>query len=114
MSRKSSWSTAHEASSGLPASAWGSHGLLTLMAPVALLLTLAVSLVACDSDVSTVRFPTLTRTPVPVITEFAVPTRGSQPFAITSGPDGNLWFTELLGHKIGRVTAVGAITDFPC
>ena len=31
---------------------------------------------------------------------------------ITVGPDGNLWFTELVG-KIGRITPAGAVTEFP-
>ena len=28
------------------------------------------------------------------ITEFAVPTASAEPYDITAGPDGNLWFTE--------------------
>src|SRR5579863_9575317 len=39
-----------------------------------------------------------------------------QPLAITAGPDGNLWFTELLqngGSSIGRITTSGNITEFP-
>ena len=36
-----------------------------------------------------------------MITEFPVPTAGSAPRDITTGPDGNLWFTEYLGNKIG-------------
>jgi len=34
-------------------------------------------------------------------------------FGITSGPDGNLWFTERDGNDIGRVTPSGTITVFP-
>ncbi len=45
--------------------------------------------------------------------EFAVPTSGSTPAGITAGPDGNLWFTELNGNKIGRITPAGAISEFP-
>ena len=47
------------------------------------------------------------------ITEFPVPTAGSIPGGITSGPDGNLWFTEGDGNKIGQITTAGAITEFP-
>src|SRR6266568_664231 len=36
-------------------------------------------------------------------TEFAVPTSGSQPHGITAGSDGNLWFTEPGANKIGRI-----------
>jgi len=37
---------------------------------------------------------------------------GSSPYAITEGPDGNLWFTEQSGNKIGRITASGTITEY--
>jgi streptogramin lyase len=32
---------------------------------------------------------------------------------ITAGSDGNLWFTEIFGSRIGRITPDGAITEFP-
>jgi DNA-binding beta-propeller fold protein YncE len=35
------------------------------------------------------------------------------PRGITVGPDGNLWFTEYYGNRIGRVTPAGVITQFP-
>jgi streptogramin lyase len=31
---------------------------------------------------------------------------------ITAGPDGNIWFTKPDGHKIGRITSSGAVTEF--
>jgi streptogramin lyase len=37
------------------------------------------------------------------VTEFPFPSRGGPEF-ITAGPDGNLWFTENRGDKIGRIT----------
>lgn len=38
---------------------------------------------------------------------------GAGPFGITTGPDGNLWFTEIDGgNRIGRVTPQGAVTEF--
>ena len=37
------------------------------------------------------------------ITEFPIPTSASFPEGITAGPDGNLWFTEALGNKIGQL-----------
>ena len=46
------------------------------------------------------------------ISEFLVPTTDSRPFEITPGPDGNLWFTEELGNKIGRITQAGVVTEF--
>jgi virginiamycin B lyase len=45
------------------------------------------------------------------ITEYAVPTAGSAPTGIAAGPDGALWFTELSGNKIGRMTPDGVVTD---
>ena len=47
------------------------------------------------------------------ITEFKIPTDGSNPFGITVGPDKNLWFTEEFGNNIGRITPSGQITEFP-
>ncbi|MGH9368723.1 MAG: virginiamycin B lyase family protein [Thermoanaerobaculia bacterium] len=46
------------------------------------------------------------------ITEYPVPTPSSQLRGITKGPDGNVWFTEQLGKKIGRITPQGVITEF--
>jgi virginiamycin B lyase len=38
-----------------------------------------------------------------ITNHFPVPTPASEPSDITQGPDGNLWFTEFLANKIGRV-----------
>jgi streptogramin lyase len=47
------------------------------------------------------------------INEFPVPTTGSDPTDIASGPDGNLWFTEALGNKIGRINpTTHAVAEF--
>lgn len=53
----------------------------------------------------TPRVPTRTLPPAGRITEFPLPTSASEPFGITVGPDGNLWFTEEVGNSIGRITA---------
>jgi streptogramin lyase len=47
------------------------------------------------------------------ITEFSLPFANSEPYTITAGPDGNLWFTEFATHRIGRITPQGNITEFP-
>jgi streptogramin lyase len=39
-----------------------------------------------------------------VITKFPIPIANSFPSGITTGPDGNLWFTELNANQIGRIT----------
>jgi streptogramin lyase len=60
-------------------------------------------------------------TPAGAITEFPLPTDYTivayNP-ALTVGPDGNLWFTDLSESSpepfaIGRITPAGAITEFP-
>ena len=48
------------------------------------------------------------------IIETTVPTAGSGPNGITAGPDGNLWFTEQDGDKIGSINPVTrGITEIP-
>ena len=36
----------------------------------------------------------------------------SQPLFVAVGPDGNLWFTEFSGNRIGRITPQGVVTEF--
>lgn len=48
------------------------------------------------------------------VAEFPVPTANSNPISIVAGSDGNLWFTEILGNKIGMINpTTHAATDFP-
>ena len=47
----------------------------------------------------------------PNINEYAQPS-GSKPSQITSGPDGNLWFTDESTSKLGRLTTAGAVTEY--
>lgn len=56
---------------------------------------------------------------VPTFVDYGLPTNPADPFEITIGPDGNLWFTELgiqslTGCQIGRITTGGSpsITEF--
>ncbi len=44
---------------------------------------------------------------------FPLETVGPVPIYLASGPDGNIWGTELVGNKILRVRPDGAITEFP-
>jgi streptogramin lyase len=48
-----------------------------------------------------------------VLTEFPLLTEGALPWDINPGPDGNLWFTELAGRHIGKITPQGVITEYP-
>jgi streptogramin lyase len=51
--------------------------------------------------------------PVGQVTEFSAGiTANSRPAGIAAGPDGNLWFTESNGNRIGRITPAGAVTEF--
>jgi virginiamycin B lyase len=54
-------------------------------------------------------FPTLSTTSNPV----GLPNSSANPFGITAGPDGALWFTESLADKIGRITTAGIVSEFP-
>ena len=48
-----------------------------------------------------------------VVTEYSTGiTPQAGPDHIVLGPDGNLWFTELQGNRLGRVTPSGAITEY--
>ncbi|MHB8599903.1 MAG: Vgb family protein [Ktedonobacteraceae bacterium] len=52
------------------------------------------------------------------ITEYSLPSSlgSAEPESITSGPDGNLWFTEFsqtYGNNIGKITPDGQITLYP-
>jgi streptogramin lyase len=52
-------------------------------------------------------------TPAGNVTEYPIPTANGGPEFITTGPDGNLYFTENQGHAIGQITPSGTITEFP-
>src|SRR5476651_411664 len=46
------------------------------------------------------------------IVEFPLATEGHRPQALTIGPDGNLWVTEVLKHKILKLTLKGEFTEY--
>jgi virginiamycin B lyase len=55
--------------------------------------------------------------PGPKLKQFRVPTANSEPRAITTGSDGNIWFTEgteFTGApaKLARITPTGTVTEF--
>lgn len=49
---------------------------------------------------------------VGTVTEYKISTFNSEPVGITSGPDGNIWFTESYGNNIGTITTNGQITEY--
>jgi streptogramin lyase len=47
------------------------------------------------------------------VTEYADGiTAGSDPRGVVAGPDGNMWFTEIIGNRIGKITPSGAVTEY--
>ena len=46
------------------------------------------------------------------ITEFPISGPNGNLEEITAGPDGNLWYTEFTGDKIGKITPSGVVTEF--
>jgi streptogramin lyase len=67
------------------------------------------------SNASPTPSPTASPSPVPAgqVSEFPITTTASKPYGIASGPDGNLWFTESAGNKIGQLTTLGTLVEFP-
>lgn len=51
-----------------------------------------------------------------MVTEFSIGTPDvfgdGNPLGITSGPDGNLWFAETTGKRIGKITTAGGVTKY--
>jgi len=50
--------------------------------------------------------------PPGVITEYNLPNAAAGPQGIAFGPDGALWFTEMAGNRLGRITLAGAIAEY--
>src|SRR5437763_696124 len=75
------------------------------------LTALLTALIACVGLLSLSSAPAWAK--AGTITEFPTPTGSSDPIGITTGPDGNLWFSVWAGSHIGRITTAGTITEFP-
>ena len=60
---------------------------------------------AATAPAHTSKTPTPTLQPAGTITEFPLPTANGNPLFITTGPGGNLWFTEGKDDKIGRISS---------
>ena len=47
------------------------------------------------------------------VTEFTSLFSSAQPWGITTGSDGNIWFSEAGNQRVGRITPQGTVTEFP-
>src|ERR1051326_2578438 len=74
-----------------------------LLRSLGLLGLAALLLGACGSDTP----------PSAKITQFQLPVGGNHPRELVAGPDGNIWFTEYVANRIGRITPDGKVTEFP-
>ncbi len=54
----------------------------------------------------------VTFAPTPTFYSYSIPTSASYPQFITAGKDGNMWFTEESGNRIGKITPSGTITEY--
>jgi len=48
-----------------------------------------------------------------VARHYGLPQKHSQPAGITTGPDGNLWFTQFSGGRIARISTAGQLVEYP-
>jgi virginiamycin B lyase len=78
---------------------------VTLAAPVNVSFNMRPNLTA-GQGTATIDFPTRSQ-----ITEFVI-AAAAQPNGIAAGPDGNIWFAERGGNKIGRATPAGVVTEY--
>src|SRR5215472_12725888 len=84
-----------------------------VMRPSALMKSLGTlvalgALVVAGCKYSTIAGPLPGPSPAPtlgpgIVNEERIPTAAATPLGITTGPDGNLWFAEFDGNKIGKV-----------
>ena len=75
---------------------------------------LRIFTVACVGALGVATTASVGADPLGEITPFSDGiTLGSSPEGITTGPDGNLWFTEFFADNLGRITPDGVVTEFP-
>jgi virginiamycin B lyase len=48
-----------------------------------------------------------------IVARHAIRTPQAQPWGITRGPNGSIWFAEFGGNRVGRVASDGTVADFP-
>ncbi len=44
--------------------------------------------------------------------EYVLPCPDSAPFGITEGNNGDIWFTEMNGNRIGRILSSGEMVEY--
>ena len=80
------------------------HGSRALIACAVLLTPLLLA--SCQSSVQSVSRPRAK------LTIYKIPSPASNPFGLTVGPDGEIWFADRGANKIGRVTTAGQFTEY--
>jgi streptogramin lyase len=45
--------------------------------------------------------------------EYALPTAKAGPVGIAAGPNGAVWFVDIMADRIGRIATTGQITEYP-
>ena len=53
------------------------------------------------------------RSELPILVEYEIPTANAHASGITVGSDGALWFAETGANQIGRISTDGTITEYP-
>src|SRR5260370_4424178 len=88
---------------------------LSILGPLAAVVVLALLASAIFIDHGGIRLigsatpTTTTSKQIYHVTTFPLPT-GVAAVDITPGPDGNLWFADVAGDAIGKITPAGAVT----
>lgn len=50
---------------------------------------------------------------IPVVTVYQIRTRNLATYGIAQGSDGNMWFSDVIGNYIGRISTSGGVRQFP-
>jgi streptogramin lyase len=72
----------------------------------------AVTIASLLATIGFILLPVAAQATGTAITEYNIPTAGCTAQDITTGADGNLWFTEQIGGRLGRVTTSGVVTEY--
>jgi uncharacterized delta-60 repeat protein len=89
----------------------GSHTITALYSGDANFVSSSASLAQTVSEDTTTTTLAVTPSAALKIVEYHVPTPNSGPDWTVSGPDGNLWFSEVNAPRIGKITPQGSVSE---